>query len=729
MKLITEGTYMNNIKNSGFFKAISLILIVTFISLDVAYAYPLEHDPINSTLAVPSILQQQPINEQVARSRQSVFSQCALLASFFDIGEYFFGSPERKMGSLPSRYAEEVVSAGLGQVLDNAGIEILNIVPVEYLKKTAPEKLESALNEIAFKGTMPDEGVVFVLYKKDGKKFLVQIAEKARVSAGNLPGYDWVASDKYVVKYMPEGYEEEKIQSTVPQPVIVRPVKQAEAISPSDVAKEEPKPSVRGSSGKLYSFDPFTAAFSAYAAFSFMSWFNSLFLEDQIVAVMGALCIGTAAFFAIWRLFFPINWHMKHRNSYALAKMGSRAVPALIRALSSYSWRRRHTAVKALSRIDDPRIMESLKKLSNSKDEYIRNAALKVLNKKKDSRAKYSHIYSVDPFIAIFGASVLGSIFSVAKDFAFAHPIVTGIAALLIGVNLFLTIWRKFSPVAPDEDKDLFAQKISETTIGKVQGSQYPSEIGSEKTVETTGTREPKDVNAATQLFELVESSRNNEKKNLDQFETDSAIASLIALARKAKREDQKLIIGLETDWIPGMSVDNSLQRQAITALVKEIDGIAETLRFMGLDNLEIIRGSGDKLASAVLSEADKTHTNLRNIVVMASTMTINSNAFMPLREADEDDRPFLAGIDPAELIRLYAEFGESVSKQLYIRLAGLLYLTLDLAAGKEPPQTPMIASYDRKKRIVIFLPRAEPMDYELLKNKYTAEKIALQAA
>ncbi|MBU0881530.1 MAG: GNAT family N-acetyltransferase, partial [Candidatus Omnitrophica bacterium] len=198
---------MDKIKNSGFFRVISLILIVTFISLDIAYAYPPEHNPGNFTLATPSLLQQQPINEQMARFQQSVFSQGALLASVYDIGEYFFGRPERKVDALPSKYAEEVVKAGLGKILGDSGIEILNIVPVEYFKEIVPEKLNSALSEIGFKGTLPDEGVAFILYEKDGKKFLVQIAEKAKVSANNLPGYEWVVSDKYVVKYMPEGYE------------------------------------------------------------------------------------------------------------------------------------------------------------------------------------------------------------------------------------------------------------------------------------------------------------------------------------------------------------------------------------------------------------------------------------------------------------------------------------------------------------------------------------------
>ena len=218
-------------------------------------------------------------------------------------------------------------------------------------------------------------------------------------------------------------------------------------------------------------------------------------------------------------------------------------------------------------------------------------------------------------------------------------------------------------------------------------------------------------------------------KKNLNQFEADGAVGSLIVLARRAQRENQKLIIGLETDWIPGMNIKGSLQRNAIAALMKEIDAIGEALKSMGLDNVEITRGNSNDLASALLTEANKTHTSLHNIVVMASANTISSNSFVALRNTDENDKPFLAGIDPTELIKLYTEFGEATSKQLYIRLTQMLYMTLELAAGKEPPQLPIIASYDKKMRIVIFLPKAEPIDYEVLKNTYVAEKTALSAA
>jgi hypothetical protein len=218
-------------------------------------------------------------------------------------------------------------------------------------------------------------------------------------------------------------------------------------------------------------------------------------------------------------------------------------------------------------------------------------------------------------------------------------------------------------------------------------------------------------------------------KKDLDQFEADGAVGSMIILARRAHRENQKLIIGLETDWIPALDKRDSLQKQAIAALMKEISGIAEALKAMGLDNVEIICGNGSDLAGKILERADKTNTNLHNVVIMASASTINSENFTALRSTDEGSRPFLAAIDPQELTEFYAKFGEATDKQLHIKLAQMLYIALELAAGKEPPQIPMIASYDKSMRMVVFLPKAEPMDYEALRDAYKAERSALVAA
>ncbi len=168
---------MDKIKRSHLFRTISLILIFTFISLDISYAYPPEHNAPNQNLAVWSSFQQ--------KFEKSIFSEGALLASVCDIGKYFFNDTKDA-----SSYAGEAVEAKFGKSLSESGITILNMVPVEYLRQTEPAKLKDALDKIGFKGTLPNERVIFILCEKGGRKFLIQIAKKGEVSPANLPGYE-----------------------------------------------------------------------------------------------------------------------------------------------------------------------------------------------------------------------------------------------------------------------------------------------------------------------------------------------------------------------------------------------------------------------------------------------------------------------------------------------------------------------------------------------------------
>ena len=81
--------------------------------------------------------------------------------------------------------------------------------------------------------------------------------------------------------------------------------------------------------------------------------------------------------------------------------------------------------------------------------------------------------------------------------------------------------------------------------------------------------------------------------------------------------------------------------------------------------------------------------------------------------------------------IRSYEEHGDSSAKQLHIKIKDILYQMIELASGdfNGPPKIPMVFPEANNKRLVIFMPKAEPMDYEKLKSTYMAERAALAAA
>ena len=330
---------MNRIKNSCLFKTISLVLIFTFVVLDISYAYPPEHNTSNSTLAIPSVLQQTPINENAARFQQSVFSQGALLASVYDIAEYSFGNTYKGIGALPSKYAKDAIETNLEKHLNNSNTQILNIVPVEYIKKTSPAKLKSALDEIGFKGTLPDEGVVFILYRKDNKRFLVQIARTGEVSAANLPGYEWVVSDKYVVKYIPEDYLAEQPKPAVetkeaPKATITEPV--AEVAVLQAVSKEE-KPAVQKRTFTIRAI----ARTVLIMLFPLLISFGALFAQERSYGYPTAVTMESPGrnerVRTLIRALKDDREYIREKAARELSEIGQPAIPILASELG-YEW-------------------------------------------------------------------------------------------------------------------------------------------------------------------------------------------------------------------------------------------------------------------------------------------------------------------------------------------------------------------------------------------------------
>ena len=414
-------------KKSRFFKIISSVLIFTFISLDISYAYPPEHSSNNFALAIPSGLQQTPVNDQAARFQQSIFSQGALLASIFDIGEYCFGNPEKEIGPISPKYAKVEIRTDLKKHLSDAGTEILDIVPVEDIKaRTAPEKLKSALDEIGFKGKLPDEGVVFVLYKKGDKKFLVQIARKDRVSPENLPGYEWVVSDKYLVKYMPQDYVEVTPQLSAVGQAISSPTV-AKEIPPAAISEpiaEVPRPEstitisqnksfsikaiLNSITGKMYSINHLAAALGIGAAGSALFIMKDLAFAHPLITVIAVICLLCL----VRSRLFPINEHIYYLGypfsfiredaRRSLVKIGGRAVPALIRAAMNYNIDndvRRKEALIALACIRDPRSVNPLIiALRSYKDPVILSAVADALVKMGLLEEIFDHYILTAPY-------------------------------------------------------------------------------------------------------------------------------------------------------------------------------------------------------------------------------------------------------------------------------------------------------------------------------------------
>ena len=241
-----------------------------------------------------------------------------------------------------------------------------------------------------------------------------------------------------------------------------------------------------------------------------------------------------------------------------------------------------------------------------------------------------------------------------------------------------------------------------------------------DRIVEAGEIKVPQDVILAAEELKDI--------KKMDLFEASGLVTAIMLLARKAKNDGKDLVIGLETDWIPGMKTGN-FQQMAISEFMKEIDDLQDKLEKIGLDNVKIVHEKSDDLASAILEKVGENNKDLSNVVVLGSETTINKK-LSALKRDNKKERPFLAGVDPSEIKAFYKAHGEDIKNQLSIELTGLVTLALELAAGKAEPNLPIIKSYDEKLRtVILLLPKPEPVEYGELQDGYRRKIVALQAA
>ena len=200
-------------------------------------------------------------------------------------------------------------------------------------------------------------------------------------------------------------------------------------------------------------------------------------------------------------------------------------------------------------------------------------------------------------------------------------------------------------------------------------------------------------------------------KKNFARLESDAFVASVIILARKAKREGRNLVLGVETDWVPGMD-KRSLQRDLINPFLSELRTMDDKLKSMGLDNVVIVHKNKEEIIDAVKKEMGDEQDDLSNLVMFASEDVLAN--FMRKthldRIKDPKKRPFLAAVDPSLVQKHHNETGD-LGDHYSVQMLEMLLLTLELAYGignVDVDKVPFVEEYNPSARFVQYLPRAE---------------------
>ena len=216
-----------------------------------------------------------------------------------------------------------------------------------------------------------------------------------------------------------------------------------------------------------------------------------------------------------------------------------------------------------------------------------------------------------------------------------------------------------------------------------------------------------------SQVEEILKTDRDKGKiyEIIEPVWADAVLDTLVygRTAQKIKARGQKMVLALETDWIP------EEQKVFIQQLVQSLEelGVKDTVR--------IVRGTGDTLATNLMKAVEEENAPLQNVIVLASQGTLEKEEFDPIRAKHDNDtnKAFLAGVDAGSLR------GDS-----YIRLLEMVTMAVRMANGQRPVSEHHNIEVIRKNsRTFIFIPRAEPLDYDHLKKIYDSQMKILAAA
>lgn len=233
-----------------------------------------------------------------------------------------------------------------------------------------------------------------------------------------------------------------------------------------------------------------------------------------------------------------------------------------------------------------------------------------------------------------------------------------------------------------------------------------------------------------------TKSSSSKIRQNILQIEADGIVSSLIAIAARIKKDNvaggrnERLYIGFAADWIPGYGEQGSLTHMAVSPLLAYIKtSLTKALEAMGLNNAELVYAEkSDELAGLMLAKVRDTNTKMSNVVVIGSRKALSSEIYDPLRSTADEEGALLAGIDSTELETYANEHRDLPEELVDLNILEILSIVLRVASGREPPDMPGLL-YDHNLKMLIFLPRAQPVKYEILRDKCLAEARALQAA
>jgi len=203
---------------------------------------------------------------------------------------------------------------------------------------------------------------------------------------------------------------------------------------------------------------------------------------------------------------------------------------------------------------------------------------------------------------------------------------------------------------------------------------------------------------------------------------TSDFVDTIILRAIDARERGEKIIIGIDTSWIP------KEQLRLLSGLNGLLNELTKRAKKMGLDNdIVILKEKGNQLANLLIEEAGETNKRYSNVIVLGNQKILKGKAFRPLRSHENPDNwAFFAGIN----------LPNNFTEKSYIMLLEMLELTVERAFGKDVTRDDIDVSLFRPDgnkppvpRHIILVPKAKVLEYDTLQKIYKGQKKIITAA
>ena len=256
-------------------------------------------------------------------------------------------------------------------------------------------------------------------------------------------------------------------------------------------------------------------------------------------------------------------------------------------------------------------------------------------------------------------------------------------------------------------EEDLYAQDSRRATQDDAQRQAPSAKLTRAQSLEPDGGAVPR-MGKKVEGSELEEETEDRTPV-AEQVEKGSqkaqTLVDTVIRIRQRNGEKEKIMIGIDTDWMPSM--------RDIQALVSEIK------RLTGLDDIIVVRERGAELAIQLEKAAKKKGVSYANIVVLGPESILRDEAFRGLKSTSTEMKALLVGID-----------GRNLSDENYIMLVEILDIALKMAfEGDKLSSLAGVVVENKGPRQWLFIPEAKQEDFNEWKKVYDAQRDLIAAA